>query len=138
MTQQEFTQRTGLELNNEQFNYVNEMYMRCATLEKDDFCQDYKKHRDSKILAQIMDWATATSKGSHHTSESYFKLQQEVAEKNVKMAEFLLGKAAAYFDDDFEHEALQLVSRATTIMIKAKNGYTFSQEDLDYIYKNLK
>lgn len=138
MTQQEFTQRTGLELNEKQFNYVNEMYMRCATLEKDAFCRDYKKHKDSEILDEIMDWATATAEGGRQSAELYFKLQREVAEKNVVMAEFLLGKAAAYNDPDFENEALRLVNRQTTIKIKAMRGYPFSQEDLDYIAKNLK
>jgi hypothetical protein len=138
MTQQEFTQRTGLELNEKQYNYVNEMYMRCATLDKDAFCKDYKKHKDSEILDQIMDWATATAEGGRHSAECYFKLQREVAEKNVAMAEFLLGKATAYNDDDLEREALRLVNRPTTILIKAKRGYPFSQEDLDYIAKNLK
>lgn len=138
MTQQEFTQRTGLELNEKQYNYVNEMYMRCATLDKDAFCKDYKKHKDSEILDQIMDWATATAEGGRHSAECYFKLQREVSEKNVAMAEFLLGKATAYNDDDLEREALRLVNRPTTILIKAKRGYPFSQEDLDYIAKNLK
>lgn len=138
MTQQEFTQRTGLELNEKQYNYVNEMYMRCATLEKDEFCRDYKKHKDSEILAQIMDWATATAEGGRHSAELYFKLQREVAEKNVARAEFLLGKAAAYNDPDFEDEALKLISRSTAIIIKAKNGYPMTADDLDYIAKNLK
>ena len=55
MTQQEFTERTGLTPTAEEFAIVNRIYMACATLDKDEFCRDYKKHGMSRIVAELLD-----------------------------------------------------------------------------------
>lgn len=64
-------------------------------------------------------------------------LEQATKNHNLEMAEFLLGKAAAYDDPDFESKALDLIPRSTAILIKMKNGYPMTADDIAYA-RNLK
>lgn len=138
MTQPEFEQRTGLKPTAEEFANIHKMYMACATIDKDDFCKEFKKFGASKLVNQLWDAATARGEAYNSVFDEYMAYKDKICRENLEMAKFLLGKAATYNDTDFENEALRLVSKGTAILIKAKYGYPMSNEDLDYIAKNLK
>lgn len=138
MTQQEFIDLTGLTPTSEEFATIHRIYMACATLNKDEFCRDYKKHGMSRIVAQLLDALINEERKADAIFEKMTTVEQAANTRNLDMAVFLLGKAAAYDDPDFEYEALKLVSRSTAILIKVKNGYPMTADDIDYIAKNLK
>lgn len=138
MTQKEFIDRTGLTPSDEEFATIHRIYMACATLDKNEFCRDYKKHGMSLIIAELLDAVIAEERKANAIFEKMTDVEHSVNTRNLDMAVFLLGKAAAYNDPDFEHEALKLVSRSTAILIKAKNSFPMTADDLDYIAKNLK
>lgn len=138
MTQQEFIDRTGLTPTTEEFATIHRIYMACATLDKDEFCRDYKKHGMSRVIPQLMDCIAAKDNSINELFTQLTTLETKVNAQNIEMAEFLLGKAAAYEGEDFEYKALELVSRSTAITIKVKNGFPLTASDIDYIAKNLK
>ena len=70
MTQQEFIDRTGLTPTAEEFATVHRIYMACATLDKDEFCRDYKKHGMSRIVAQLLDALI----GEERKADAFFEL----------------------------------------------------------------
>lgn len=138
MEKQEFTQRTGLVPSSEEFATIHRIYMMCATLDKDKFCREYKKHGTSCIIKEL---ECAVIAEKHKTDSIFTKLtdlEGAISKRNLEMAEFLIGKAVAHDDLDFESKALELVPRCTAILIKAKNGYPMTADDLAYIAKNLK
>ena len=51
MTQKEFFDRTGIELTEDQYKQVEQMYLEAGNMDKDEFCKDYKKHHESTLLA---------------------------------------------------------------------------------------
>lgn len=57
MTQQEFFDRTGIKLTPEEFEEVHKLYLR-TTLNKDDFCKDYKAVRKSTIVKNLYEGYT--------------------------------------------------------------------------------
>lgn len=138
MTQQEFIDRTGLTPTAEEFATINRIYMACATLDKDEFCRDYKKHGMSRIVTELLDALINEERKADVIFEKMTDIENAANTRNLDMAVFLLGKGAAYDDPDFEYEALKLVSRSTAILIKVKNGYPMTADDIDYIAKNLK
>lgn len=138
MTQQEFTNRTGLTPTTEEFATIHRIYMACATLDKDEFCRDYKKHGMSSIIANLFVAVIAEERKTDAHYERLTNLEQATYNRNLEMAEFLLGKAAAYDDADFEAKAIELIPRSTAILIKAKNSYPMTADDLAYIANNLK
>lgn len=138
MTKQEFITLTGLTPSDEEFATIHRIYMACALLDKYEFCQYYKKHGKSRIVTELLDALITEERKSDAIFEKLTTTEQMINNRDLDMAQFLLGKAAAYNDPDFEHEALRLVSRNIAILIKAKNGYPMTADDVDYISKNLK
>lgn len=138
MTHQEFIDSTGLTPTAEEFATIHRIYMACATLDKDEFCRDYKKHGMSRIITELLDKIIFEERKVDNIYTQYTELEHKTYEGNLKLAQFLLGKAAAYNDPDFEDEALKLISRNTAILIKIKEGYQLTDDDFAYIANNLK
>jgi hypothetical protein len=138
MTQQEFTQRTGVHPTDEKFKTIHEMYMLCSTLDKNEFCLDYKAHGNSHIIYDLMDAIEAKTKACDNLFNAYEAFRNERYNRELALATVLLGKSATYNDPDLEREALQLVSRNTAILIKIKEGYQLTDDDFAYIANNLK
>lgn len=138
MTQQEFSELTGLHPTDEKFKFIHDMYMYCGSLNKDEFCQDYKEHGNSHIIYDLMDIIEAKTKAYDNVFNAYEAFRNERYNRELALATVLLGKAAAYNDSDLEREALQLVSRNTAILIKIKEGYQLTDDDFAYIANNLK
>jgi hypothetical protein len=137
MTQQEFSERTGLHPTDEKFKFINDLYMYCGTLDKDEFCLDYKAHGNSHIIYDLMDTIEAKTKAYDNVFNAYEAFRNERYNRELALATVLLGKAAAYNDTDLEREALQLVSRDTAILIKINEGYQLTDYDFAYIANNL-
>jgi hypothetical protein len=137
MTQQEFTQRTGLHPTKEKFAQIHEMYMLCSTLDKDEFCIDYKAHGNSHIIYDLMDVIESKGKSNESLFNAYEAFRNERYNAELEMARFLLGKAMVHNDPDLESEAIRLTSRKTVILMKIKDNYPLNQEDFEYIANNL-
>ena len=59
MLKEEFIERTGMEVTDDDFNAIHEMYCNAGSIEKDEFCEDYVKHHDSKLLEFFYDRAVS-------------------------------------------------------------------------------
>ncbi|MEQ3135471.1 hypothetical protein AAA075_04315, partial [Bacteroides intestinalis] len=55
MTLKEFEDRTDLKPTSEEFDYIHDVYMH-TSMNKDEFCKDFKKHGDSKIIRDVHVW----------------------------------------------------------------------------------
>ena len=138
MTLKEFTDRTGLTPTAQEFDFVNELYMECPTLDKDEFCHEFKKHGMSRIIPQLMDSICGYKTGRDNVFNDLMAIEKKKFELEQEMATFLLGKAEVLNDPDLEEKALELVPRSTAILIKIKHNYSLSNEDMMYIATNLK
>lgn len=126
MTQKEFEERTGLKPTGEEFDYIHDVYM-YTSMNKDEFCKEFKKHGDSKIIRDI------------HVRAVNFELQNK--QKNERMdelADFLIGKSRAYDDSDFRKMAVRLIGEYKVVMKTVEMNLPLWEEDRDYIKNNLK
>lgn len=137
MTKQEFEQLTGLNPTQEEFNEVNDLYMLCATIDKQQFCQEYKKIGATKTIAEIMDYIRAKRSAYDQLFDQFEKEKERVYVRDIELATFLIGKSIAYEDRDFKNEAIRLVGMKMVVLIKVKNGFILDEQDEDYILKNL-
>ena len=112
MTQKEFTDRTGLTPNNDEFNFVHSVYIE-TSMDKDEFCNDFKKHRDSKIIRDL-----------HATAVNFVLKCKQQKESIDDIVDVLLGKAEAYQDTDFYR--------------MAEMNLPLWDEDKEFIKSNLK
>lgn len=125
MTQKEFEERTGLTPTVEEFNYIHAVYMN-TSMDKDEFCKDYKKHGGSKIINDI------------HAIAVNFKLMNKQKNENIdEMVALLIGKSRAYDDTDFRKMAVRLVGEHNVVLKTVEMNLPLWEEDKEYIKRNL-
>lgn len=64
MTQQEFFNRTGVEVSNNEFEAINEVYNN-SDLDKDEFCKMWCKMNKSRVIAAKVDRKEAQRKAAY-------------------------------------------------------------------------
>ena len=133
MTQQEFTQRTGIEVETMQYAAIEQVYM-YTELDKDDFCADYKKHGDSVIISHLVNELDKTTyeRGRAHASlKEYKALMQDIAE-------MLIHKADEHMDEELYNAAVNIIGVEECIKYKLINDLELDKQDKEYILKVLK
>lgn len=125
MTRKEFEERTGLTPTVEEFNYIHAVYMN-TSMDKDEFCKDYKKHGGSKIINDI------------HARAVNFELMNKQKNENIdEMVALLIGKSRAYDDTDFRKMAVRLVGEHNVVLKTVEMNLPLWEEDKEYIKRNL-
>lgn len=125
MTQQEFEERTGLKPTPEEFNYIHSVYMN-TSMDKDEFCKDFKKHGASKIISDM-----------HARAVNFELMDKQKDERIDETVAFLIGKSRAYNDTDFRKMAVRLVGEHKVVLQTVNSGLTLWEEDIEYIKRNL-
>lgn len=126
MTLKEFEERTGLKPSDEEFSYVHAVYMN-TSMDKDEFCKDFKKHGGSKITRDV------------HVRAVNFELQNKQKDERMdEMADFLIGKSRAYDDTDFRKMAVRLIGEYQVVLKTVEMNLPLWEEDRDFIKNNLK
>lgn len=54
MLREEFESRYGKEVSDSEFDMANEMYIYAGNMDKDTFVEDYRNHKESKILTAFL------------------------------------------------------------------------------------
>lgn len=127
ITRQEFNDRTGYRLNEEQYKEVETMYIAAGNMNKDVFCKDYKKHNDSALMAEF-----------YNQSVALMEKHQRCRKIERETAEFLIGKAHAYDDTDFRKAAIRLIGEKGVVLITIAMGLPLFEEDAEYIKNNIR
>lgn len=126
MTQQEFQERTGIAPTMEEFDYIHAVYMN-TSMDKDEFCKDFKRHGTSKIISDI------------HARVVNFKLQITQKDEYINdVVDFLIGKSRAYDDTDFRRVAIRLVGEREVVLRTLHSGMPLWQEDREFIENELR
>lgn len=126
MTQKEFQERTGIAPTMEEFDYIHAVYMN-TSMDKDEFCKDFKKHGTSKIISDIL--ARVVN----------FKLQSAQKDEYINdVVDFLIGKSRAYKDTDFRKIAVRLVGEKEVVLKTIHSGMPLWQEDREFIENELR
>lgn len=122
----EFTQRTGIELTDEQYQRVEDLYMNAGDMDKDEFCEDYKKHKDSKLLAFFY---KLTEDG---------KVCAKLIDRSMsKAAKFLLMKSREFNDKSMRAEAIDLLGEKMIVRLTMEMDLELWSEDKKYIIETL-
>lgn len=122
----EFTQRTGIELTDEQYQKVEALYLNAGNMDKDEFCEDYKKHKDSKLLAFF-----------YKFTESSKVCAKLIDRSLLKVAKFLLMKSREINDKSMRAEAIDLLGENMIVRLTIEMDLELWDEDKKYIIETL-
>lgn len=128
MTQQEFTQRTGYTpATEEEYKAIEMMYLEAGeSVDKDLFCKEWLKHKDSNLLRIFYRRAMENKEKLNYYDEM-----------RTKTAQLLIRKAAEFDDITMYNEAVKLIGQKRVVLFKIKEGIELNAADLEYITDNL-
>ena len=98
MLQKEFFDRTGLQISESEYVRVDSMYNYCGNMDKDQFCADYKKHKDSTILNTYADMFFEVSKQNN-----------QLKEERKQLALFIITQAEQLDSDTMRDKAISMI-----------------------------
>lgn len=127
MQKAEFTQRTGIELTDEQYQRIEDMYMNTGDMDKDEFCEDYKMHKDSKLLAYF-----------YKLTEDSKVCAKLIDRSMLKVTKFLLMKSREFNDKSMRAEAIDLLGEKMIVKLTIEMNLELWDIDKKYIYENIK
>ena len=127
MLKEEFIERTGMEVTDEELAPINEMYCNAGSIEKDEFCEDYKKHHDSKLLSFFYDRAV-----------SRLQLLSYNDRENRKNGEYLLKAISeGCTAPEVRQVCMKLIGEGGYLIYLIQNHIEPTEEERDLIVKRL-
>lgn len=127
MTQQEFTERTGITPTPQEFTAITKIYMAAGEIDKDVFCADYKKHKDSKLLAYFYELYIVWD----------FNLKR-IDASMLKVTKYLLKKSREFNDKSMRVEAIALLGEKMIVKLTIEMDLELWDDDKKFIIDNLK
>lgn len=127
MTVQEFTKRTDYTpASDAEWNEIEMMYLQSGgSVDKDLFCEEWLKHKDSRLLRAFYKRALDRSE-----KLDYYKWLC------TKTAKLIIDKAAD-IDDNLYRQAVKLIGQKQVVLYKIEQGYELNQDEKDYIKDKL-
>lgn len=128
MTQQEFEARTGLKVEPEAFEKINEMYMESGEhIDKDTFCADYKEHHNSVLLQEFYQQAD--------------RLKDKRDADRARMHDAAVAVMGRFFetkDYALREVACNLIGERAVVLLTAQQQWPFCELDVEYIKNYLR
>lgn len=112
MLQKEFFERTNIQLSDAEYNKVDAMYCDAGNLDKDQFCQDYKKHHDSILIQEFYNKSVS--------------LKSSLDKSNAKISDlamFLVDQTEKCSSSDLRDKAIELLGIEKYLSVKIQKGY---------------
>lgn len=149
MLQNEFEKLTGLKVDQMEYLYAESIYNDLNEMDKFQFCADWKKHKDSKIieaLAKENSLVKISLGQAEEKVEMLTKERDEAREEaeetkrsmNHYIAEYLAEMADKTCNAEFARAAIALVGMAEFVDIKVRNHYRMYEKDLSFLFSQMK
>lgn len=148
MTKQEFTERTGINPTEKEFDEIHDLYIATgAEMDKDSFCAAYKSCKDM-TLANALYHSLAFS--INRLKEERDRIEKERKEDRKKLEDLWEKTDEAVFNilkmsedaPDEDHAilnsiAVSLVGKFDVCMAKLDRGYVMDAEEREYFYDKI-
>lgn len=119
MTEQEFFERTKLNVTEAEFKPINEMYLEAGeSIDKDIFCKDYVKHSDSVLLKAFYEQAD-------HLKDKMDRVRKYVD----SLADFIIVQAHELNSKALRSKAIQMIGLEEYLKVVIEKGYELWEED---------
>lgn len=133
MNYQEFTERTGLTPTIEEYQTIEAIYMAAGEMDKDEFCKEFKKHGDSRLVAELFK-TICTLKGQY---EERCNEIEDLHEQKNEMVDFLIDRAQVFSDKELLEKASEIAGQKEVIRRRIVKGYTLWAYETEWMLNNL-
>lgn len=133
MTKQEFIDRTGLTPTDEEYVTIEAIYMAAESLDKDEFCMEYKKHGDSSLVKSLFNEVKALKDLAYATNDNFHSFQL----KEREYAIFLIEQAEKWSASDLRDKAIAMLGVKEYLICKLERGFKLWEADRQLMLKLL-
>lgn len=148
MTKQEFTERTGINPTEEEFDKIHDLYMLTgAEMDKDSFCAAYMSCKDMTLINALYHsllFSTSRLKEERDSIEKERKEDrkklEDLWEKTDEAVLNILKISEDANDEDhaiLNSIAVSLVGKFDVCMAKLDRGYVMDTEEREYFYDKI-
>lgn len=148
MTKQEFTELTGINPTEEEFDKIHELYMATgAEMDKQSFCAAYKSCKDMTLVNALY---RSLAFSINRLKEERDSIEKERKEDRKKLVDLWEKTDEAVFNilkmsedaPDEDHAilnsiAVSLVGKFEVCMAKLDRGYVMDAEEREYFYDKI-
>ena len=148
MTKQEFTELTGINPTEEEFDRIHELYMATgAEMDKQSFCAAYKSCKDMTLVNALY---RSLAFSINRLKEERDRIEKERKEDRKKLEDLWEKTDEAVFNilkmsedaPDEDHAilnsiAVSLVGKFEVCMAKLDRGYVMDAEEREYFYDKI-
>lgn len=148
MTKQEFTELTGINPTEEEFDRIHELYMATgAEMDKQSFCAAYKSCKDMTLVNALYH---SLALSINRLKEERGSIEKERKEDRKKLVDLWEKTDEAVFNilkmsedaPDEDHAilnsiAVSLVGKFEVCMAKLDRGYVMDAEEREYFYDKI-
>jgi hypothetical protein len=148
MTKQEFTELTGINPTEEEFDKIHELYMATgAEMDKQSFCAAYKSCKDMTLVNALY---RSLAFSINRLKEERDRIEKERKEDRKKLEDLWEKTDEAVFNilkmsedaPDEDHAilnsiAVSLVGKFDVCMAKLDRGYVMDAEEREYFYDKI-
>jgi hypothetical protein len=148
MTKQEFTELTGINPTEEEFDKIHELYMATgAEMDKQSFCAAYKSCKDMTLVNALY---RSLAFSINRLKEERDSIEKERKEDRKKLVDLWEKTDEAVFNilkisedaPDEDHAilnsiAVSLVGKFDVCMAKLDRGYVMDAEEREYFYDKI-
>lgn len=126
MTHSEFTERTNLKVNADEFAEISQMYLCAGDIQKDEFCKDYMLHHDSLLLKEY-----------YNNTVKFSAKCNELDSQITSLALFIIDQSEKYSSSELRDKAIKILGLKRYLKIKLQKGYNLWAKDREDIIKLL-
>ena len=149
MTKQEFTERTGINPTEEEFDKIHDLYMLTgAEMDKDSFCAAYMSCKDMTLINALYNSLLFSTSRLKEERDSIEKERKEDRKKledlwdKTDVAVFNILEVAEKTLNENHAEllrstAVSLVGKFDVCMAKLDRGYAMDEEEREYFYDEI-
>lgn len=127
MNKQEFIDRTGLTPTDEEYVTIEAIYMAAESLDKDEFCREYKKHGNSSLVKSLFNEV----KKMNDLVNTANDLEREYVI-------FLIEQAEKWSASDLRDKAIAMLGAKEYLIYKLDRGFNLWEADKQLMIKMLK
>lgn len=149
MTKQEFTERTGINPTEEEFDKIHDLYILTgAQMDKDSFCAAYMSCKDMTLINALYNSLLFSTSRLKEERDSIEKERKEDRKKledlwdKTDVAVFNILEVAEKTLNENHAEllrstAISLVGKFDVCMAKLDRGYAMDEEEREYFYDEI-
>lgn len=125
MTQNEFEQRTNMNVTAEEYQKIEKLYMSAGNIDKDTFCKEYKKVASSRIVTELH----LQVRMLENQVESLKSDKKQMASDKDELIDFMIEQSEKYSSSELRQRAIELLGAKEYLRRKLERGYNLWELD---------